>query len=203
MTIFQINIGNVNYSKYSVPIMKKFCEFNKVNHFVLTYDPIQNKYHRPPSWIKLFAHEFIKDDFILYWDLDLVPLKLYDISPVLDYDKLNMVGDTSLLVENGFNSNFKFNTGLIGIPKNWSDRLIKIYESKAPLASYPSWEQYYVNDYISENNEKIHELPIEYNYMYNERGLLKMEDVKNLHFTWEFPNSKSKEEEIKKIYENF
>jgi len=204
MTIFVINIGNVEYGKYSIPIIEKLCEYNNINLYILDKDISQNKYRNHPSWLKLFCHDLVNDDFIISWDLDLVPLKLYDIKSIFKLDSLNMVKDTSLLVEGGYNLKFRYNCGLMGIPKSFSEKFIEIYNKRAPFPLYPSYEQYYVNDYIYDNNIRINELELKYNYLYNDFNLLDRNDIMNLHFTWKIPNNNSlKSSLIKKIYENF
>jgi len=92
MTIFLINVNDCEYAKYSIPLIKKLCEFNNINLFILDKDLDQNIYKKHPSWLKLFCHDLVDDDFILCWDLDLVPVKLYQID-FLNINKINLSYD--------------------------------------------------------------------------------------------------------------
>ena len=95
MTIFVINIGNPGYSQYTLPLIEKLCKFNNVNLYVLDKDIPQNTNKLHSSWLKLFCHDLIDDDFIVCWDLDLVPTKLYNMKNLFVYDKINFCHDTN------------------------------------------------------------------------------------------------------------
>ena len=90
MTIFLINIGNTVYDKYTLPLIEKLCDFNNINLFILEQNISQNIYGLHPSWLKLFCHRLVNDDFILCWDLDLVPTKLYNLEKMFNKELLNM-----------------------------------------------------------------------------------------------------------------
>ena len=207
MTIFVINIGDTGYSNHTLPIIEKFCEFNEINLFVLTENIPQNVYDLPPSWLKLFSHQLVDDDFILCWDLDLVPTKLYKIKDMLDTTKLNFCYDSGYIYENFiFNGKFKFNCGLIGIPKSYSTFMENIYHKHGMNANYPSYEQYYVNDEIFDNNITPNVLDTNLNYMFNGNENFDT-NVLNSHYTWKINSNEHRIELIKnhynKFYENF
>jgi hypothetical protein len=199
MTIFVINVGNVDYGKYSIPLIQKLCDYNNVNLFILNNDTFLNKYNLHPSWLKLFCHNLIDDDFIITWDLDLIPLKMYDIKNIFDLNKINLSYDTGVLHNlSFFNEKFKYNCGLIGIPKVYKDTLNNIYEINGKNPTYPSYEQYYVNDYIYDNKIDINVLDNKYNFLYNNK--IKIDEIYNHHFTWNISHNE-KINEIKKIYD--
>jgi hypothetical protein len=201
MTIFVINIGNLDYGQYTLPLIKKLCDYNNINLFVLENDIEQNIYNLHPSWLKLFAHDLIDDDFIISWDLDLLPLKMYDIKSIFNKEKLNLTIDTGILHGlSYFNNNFKYNCGFIGIPKSQSNTMKDIYYKYGKSASYPSYEQYYVNDYIAENNIDINIIDNKYNFLYN--NSVKIDEIYNHHFTFE-ANHDTKFGLIKQAYDEY
>jgi hypothetical protein len=183
MKIFVINVGDVPYAKFSLPLIKKLCDYNSIELIVLKQDIQENIYKLHPSWLKLFCHKIVNDDFILCWDLDLVPTELYDIKPMLDLKNLNMCYDR-IYMEQGFafNSKFKFNCGLIGIPKSYQRVMETVYSLNAPTAHYPSYEQYYVNDFIHDNNINVNLLDSKLNKMFNGNENFSL-DCYNAHYT--------------------
>lgn len=203
MTIFVINVGDTKYSKHSLPIIEKFCEFNGINLFVLTKNIPQNVYNLHPSWLKLFSHQLVDDDFILCWDLDLVPTKLYKIEDMLDKTKLNFCYDAAYIRQNfTFNGKFKYNCGLIGIPKSYSNFMENVYHKYGRIANYPSYEQYYVNDEIFDNNIIPNLLDSNLNYMFDGNENLN-DNVLNAHYTWKINSNEHRVELIKNHYNKF
>lgn len=203
MTILVINVGNTVYSKHSLPIIEKFCEFNNINLFVLTENISQNIYNLHPSWLKLFSHQLVDDDFILSWDLDLVPKKLYNIKNMLDKTKLNFCYDSAYTYEGfNFNGKFKYNCGLIGIPKSYSKFMEDIYHKYGKIASYPSYEQYYVNDEIFDNDIVPNLLDSNLNTMYwGDENF--DESVLNIHYTGRINSGEHRIELVEKHYNKF
>lgn len=201
MTVFVINIGDLEYGKYSIPLIKKLCDYNNINLFVLENNIKENIYNHHPSWLKLFCHDLIEDDFIISWDLDLVPLKLYDLKCIFDTNMLNLSYDTGVLYKMSFfNEKFKYNCGLMGIPSSFKESLHHIYSTNGINPRYPSYEQYYINDYIYDNNICVNEIDNKYNTLYNTDLLI--DDVINQHFTWTV-YANDKEKLIKSVYDNF
>jgi len=187
MTLFVINVGDVDYGKITLPIIEKLCDFNNINIYVLDRNLKQNKFNLHPSWLKLFCHDIINDDFIISWDLDLVPLKTYDLKSLFNKGYLNLCQDTSIIFSNQkFNHKFKYNCGLIGVPKIYQDTLNEIYNKFGKYSTYPSFEQYYFNDYIFDYNIRINEIDYKYNYLFKDD--LNYNDIFNLHFTWNVPS---------------
>ena len=200
MTVFVIDI-NTEYSKYSIPIIDKFCKYNEFNLFVLDKNIEHNIHNQHPSWLKLFSHKLVDDDFILCWDLDLLPTKRFKLD-CLDYSKINLCHDSGFINENfTFNGKFKYNCGLIGVPKTYASFFESIYFEKAQNSQYPSYEQYHVNDKIFDNKIDVNLLPHEYNYLYD--GFKVPETVKNIHYTYKINSNEHRVELIKEHYNNF
>ena len=185
MTLFCINVGNLEYSKYSLPLIKKLCEYNDIKLFVLDEDVEANIHKAHPSWLKLLCHSLIDDEFILCWDADLIPARLYKFDKLINFDKINACYDQSY-VRDGFtfNGKFKYNCGLIGIPKKYKTFMEDIYHNKSANTRYPSYEQYHVNDALYDNNISIHNLDTSLNMMYDGSEILENNSNYNIHYTW-------------------
>lgn len=180
MEVLVISIGEMEYSKYSIPLIKRLCDHNNIKLTVLTSDIPQNIYNLHPSWLKVFSHDICSSDFVISWDCDLVPVNLYDMKSVFDINKYNLAKDAIYLrTGNFFNHKFKYNCGLIGIPRAESENLKSIYLTKGKDSIYPSWEQYHINDYIYDNSLPVYELDTKYNWM--ERDQLP-DGVRNIHY---------------------
>lgn len=184
MTIFCINIGNIKYAPYALPLIESLCKHNNINLFILDKNIPQNTYNAHPSWLKLFCHTLVQDDYIICWDLDLVPTKLYNIKDMFDTDNINLAYDQCYLREGfTFNGKFRYNCGLFGIPKKAQKWLESIYQ-KARNSNYPSYEQYHVNDAIYDNNIKVTNLDTKLNMMYDGFPVNENNTNYNIHYTW-------------------
>lgn len=203
MTIFCINIGDVNYAQYSLPLIKKLCEYNNINLYVLDKNISQNIYNVHPSWFKLFCHSLIDDDFILCWDLDLIPTRLYSLYDFIDTNKINLSYDQSYVREGfTFNGKFKYNCGLLGIPKIYQADIENIY-IKAKSSNYPSYEQYHVNDWIFDNKINIHGIDTKLNMMYDGTPVDKNDINYNIHYTWKITSSSDRYNLVLKHHDTF
>lgn len=203
MTIFCINIGDISYAKYSLPFIEKLCEYNNINLYILDHNISQNIYNVHPSWLKLFCHSLVQDDFIICWDMDLVPIKLYNLSTFFNTSILNLAYDQSYLRENfTFNGKFKYNCGLFGIPKIYQSWLENIYNN-AFASRYPSYEQYHINDTIYDDQILIHDLDTKLNYMYSGVEIASDNPNYNIHYTWKIMSNRHRHDLIIKHYNQF
>ena len=200
--IFIISIGDLGYTKYSEDILSDYFNHNNIEHFFLKKDDEFINYKKAhPSWLKLLSHKYITTDkFILCWDLDLLPVnKDFNILNHIDLNKINMCYDTGMLLTNfKFNSNFYFNGGLIGIPKEERVFMESIYNTYAP-GSIPSYEQYYLNDCIAEQNKNVNRLPDKFNSLYPPSNIDKsiFNNAQNKHYTWGIKNNNHRTDLIK------
>lgn len=201
MHVLTLNVGNVSYSKHSIPLIKRLCEHNKIPLTVLDKDLNLNIHKLHPAWLKCFCHKIVKSDFIIMWDLDLLPTRIYDLHEVFDCNKLNMVRDiTNILSGNVYNGKFRYNTGLMGIPKSYGEWFSEIYFEKGPNSLYPSYEQYHVNDKIFDNKIEVKELDEKYNTMYN--GIVKWDSM-NVHYTYGIRSERHRYELIREHFQRY
>ena len=203
MTLFVINIGEEvdTYADCSIPLLQKLCKFNKINLFILSNNIKQNVHNVHPSWLKLFAHDIIDDDFIITWDLDLVPTHLYKLKDFFNTEKLNLSYDSAYILHNNtFNGKFKYNCGLMGIPKTYRQYMVDIYNKHAPNPHYTSYEQFFVNDTIYDNNTDVHLLDNRLNHLI---WAGPVEDKLNLHYTHYNPTNFNRTALIQHHFERF
>jgi hypothetical protein len=205
ITIFIIAIGELSYKERSLAILRDyFSQFKFIDLFILEDESEINVKKAHPPWLKLISHRYTKNDnFTLCWDLDLLPNSKnshFDFDLLSDY-YLNMCYDTSVVLGfPRFNSNFHFNSGLIGIPKSERVFVESIYEKYAP-GEYPSYEQYYLNDEIKNQKKSINALPVEYNTLYHDGPLFKNSFFS--HYTWQCNDSSERNLLIQKHYEKY
>jgi len=206
VTAFVIAIGNVPYKDDSVSVLKDYFDYHKINSFFLETDTPYNYKGTHPSWMKLLSHRFYPtDDFILCWDLDLLPIsREKNILDVLDLNKLNMCIDTALLLGDvPFIENFKYNGGLCGIPTRYRNFMENVYNWHAP-GSWPSFEQYYLNDEIVKHSIEVNVLDTIWNSLYTWPGKDSkyFDNTFNKHYTWGV-NHELKSKFIKEHRDNY
>jgi hypothetical protein len=198
MKVVVINVGSPEYCKFSLPLIQSLCDYNKIPLEVITEAIPQCNLH--PSWIKIFLHSMCDEDFILCWDLDLMPTKLYDIHQFLDISKINLAYD-KYVVHNGsalYGPNFKYNCGLLGIPKQYGPPIEKVYERRHQNRA--CYEQFYVNDLIAENNYPVHVLPNTLNDMY---CIGRPVRPLNQHYTYNVYDEQTRYNLMKEHYEKY
>jgi hypothetical protein len=168
MHILVLAVGDLPYFRDSFAVLSHYFSKHNLSWSILFGNPEENYRKAHPSWLKLLCHKFSPgEEFILNWDLDLLPTpNARNITEFIDPTKLSMAVDTSVLVGYGkFNQNFKYNGGLIGIPhylRLWAEN---IYETHAP-GTYPSYEQYYLNDAIVNYAIHVSEIAANFNTLY-------------------------------------
>jgi FkbM family methyltransferase len=161
--------GDIFYAPDSKRVLEDYFRFHGIPYYFITEKPLSfDTKEAHPSWWKLKVHSIVRGyDFIITWDLDLLPRNRHaKVIQEFDMTKICMVRDSSVSdTEDGF---FKYNGGLIGIPKTYQSFMENIFDTHAPgvLADY---EQYYLNNELFQNNMKIHELPRKLNGLYSTR----------------------------------
>lgn len=192
---------SVEWANMARSLLQKHFTNNNVDVVFTGQNLKHNTRDAHPSWYKTLAHKHTnyEYDFILCWDLDLLPCKSNSISIVfdeIDLKKFYSCPDT-ILVERGCLSRnekytrmdcsdcpkFRWNCGLLGIPKSHASIIEKIYDDNCN-STRNSWEQYYINDYLSANDQLV----IDGNYKNNilsfrYPNFLDDADVVNIHYS--------------------
>jgi len=153
----------VSAKKYLWPIIKKYFNDNGHNAFIIEDSEIKDYQH--PSWLWLNCHKILPNyEYILTWDLDIVPVNLSDdIFSVIDTTKISALVEPSYAKWQSQFPHFKYNMGLCGVPKAYSQFFESIYQKyKHNPFNWPSYEQYYNNMEIGQNKIEVQELPRRY-----------------------------------------
>jgi hypothetical protein len=115
------------------------------------------------SWQWLLCHKIFSGyDFILTWNLDILPQKKEDIFNDLDLTKM------CACVESDGNSidfpHYKYNCGLVGVPVSEAKFCEEVYVKwSGNPKRWPSYEQYYWNFEVGEQKKIVHEISKKYN----------------------------------------
>jgi len=169
MKVFLIDIRNKeNEEEYKLCSDILFDYFDKYHFDVFVLK--ENKHRVKPSWLKLKCFDYIDDDFVLCWDMDLLPKKnCPSIYNSLDFDKINLAVDSSIILRNRglFVPSFRYNCGLMGIPRKYKDAMDIVFMSYTD-SKWPSYEQYHINEFLAKNNYKdVHELDKSWNCLFH------------------------------------
>lgn len=165
-----LDVGFIDYSAISKCILVDYFTRHNIPFYFITEKDISDKQIQTkeshPSWWKLIIHKILPGfDFIICWDLDLLPrLPSSKIIEHFDFSKLNLAFD-SPGNKVSFSPNFKYNGGLIGIPSSVAFFMEYIFDTHAP-GVVPSYEQYYLNEEIAHKKVPVHELPRNINVLY-------------------------------------
>lgn len=163
-----LSVGNIHYAEDSKRVLTHyFSSQNVEHHFIEDSRGIDVKGSHP-SWWKLLAHKILPGyDYIICWDLDLLPrnkdvLCLHEFNP----NNLCLAWDSHAKhnPNDKFVPEFKYNGGLIGYPTSARLFLEDVFEKHAP-GTYPSYEQYYLNEEIANVCYPIQELPADMNVL--------------------------------------
>lgn len=196
MLILVFNVGEPTYAKPAIEVLAHyFGKWQLPFTFVRNIETVNYK-KAHPSWVKLLAYRmFPREDFILNWDLDLLPINTaHNIEGVLDKSKMNLAVDSSLLAGYpGYNANFKYNGGLMGIPAHMAPWCEAIYDRHAP-GTMPSYEQYYLNDALVADKIPVHRLPDAVNTLFprNVAGNVLWREAEMKHYTFGVMEPKDK-----------
>lgn len=200
MTVFMVSIGNEKMNKLSLEILSNYFKKHGIKYFILT----DRLYDRAPVWYKLKCFDHINDDFVLSWDLDLLPKKGIDsIVSYLNTSKINLAVDTSLMLSTPpltLLEFFRYNCGLIGIPRTYKPVFDMLYK-EPEVRSSPLYEklkpgepneQDIINEYLFKNNYKdVHEIDSRWNTLYYIQGnAVPILRAKAIHYTSPFIKNK-------------
>jgi hypothetical protein len=171
LCVMILAVGDIFYKEDSLKVLRHYFAKHNISYYLIEEAPhnidLRNSH---PSWWKLLCHKIIPDyDYIICWDLDLLPIHSdVDFLQYFNFNKITMAIDSCAkhYPHLKYNSNFKYNGGLIGIPKILAFEMEDIFNKYAP-GTRPSWEQYYLNDTIVEKGLVIHKLPDTINVLYS------------------------------------
>ena len=203
MKIFLIDIrSESNEEEYKMCSDILMDYFNKYHFDVFILK--ENKHRVNPSWLKLKCFDYVDDDFILCWDMDLLPKKdCPSIYNSLNFNKINLAVDSSVILKNQklFIPSFKYNCGLMGIPRVYKNVMDIIFMSNTD-SNWPSYEQYHINEFLAKRNfVDVHELDKTWNCLFHLPTISHQYIVsaKSVHFSQ--PDASIRKELIRKYHE--
>ena len=169
MKIFIVNIPKQEYVSFYPLCCEILMDYFK-KHNLDVYFLDKNDFGVDPSWLKLRCFDYVDDDFVLCWDMDLLPRKNSpSIVNYLNFSKINMVEDWTFytdIIKAPKYPFFKFNGGLIGIPKSYKQTMEKVF-LEAKTSTFESYEQYPLNRELYKNNfNDVHELDHSWNSIF-------------------------------------
>jgi hypothetical protein len=145
-----LSIGSITYKEDALAVLSHYFKSHNIEYHVIeNAPPTIDVRGSHPSWWKLLAHSILPGyDFILCWDLDLLPNNP-DVN-IIDEFNMNLIclswdSHAKHYPNDKFLPSFKYNGGLLGIPKSYKDTLESIFKRYAP-GIYPSYKAYlYLN----------------------------------------------------------
>jgi hypothetical protein len=164
-------IGSISYKSDSKAILSDYFKRHAISYKFIEEAPagIDMKGSHP-SWWKLMVHSIVPGyDFIICWDLDLLPRDPHvEVLHEFHRSSLCFAWDSHAkhFPTDKFRPSFKYNGGLMGIPASYADFMKSIFLKYAP-GTYPSYEQYYLNDELETYKIPVHELPADINVLYS------------------------------------
>lgn len=165
-----LSIGDITYKEDAKAVLEHYFKHKGLPYtFIESIPDNIDTRGSHPSWWKLLAHRILPGyDFIICWDLDLLPISLeVDVIQEFDMSKICMAWDSSAKYYPVSElKSFKYNGGLIGIPKSYSHFTEYVLNTWAPGVC-ASYEQYYLNQELYVKNIDVHELPSDINVLFS------------------------------------
>lgn len=170
LCVMVLAIGDISYAADSKRILTDYFSAHGIEYRFIESIPDIDTRGSHPSWWKLLAHKIIPGyDYIVCWDLDLLPSSR-DVSCINDFNtqQLCLAWDSHAKHNPNdlFIPEFKYNGGLIGYPSSAISFMEGIFNKYAP-GTYPSYEQYYLNEEIAKQSYPVQELPGDMNVLYS------------------------------------
>jgi hypothetical protein len=162
-------VGNIAYKADALEILRHYFTLHSIPYTFIEQVPTNvDLMGSHPSWWKLLAHSILPGyDYIICWDLDLLP-RSPDVEVMKDFDMTSMClawdSDAKANPDNKFLPSFKYNGGLIGIPSSFAAFTTSVFRTHAP-GTYPSYEQYYLNEELQRQSIPVHELSTDINVL--------------------------------------
>ena len=168
--VMVLSVGDISYKEDATLVLTHYFKKHDIPYVFIEKEPegVDTR-DSHPSWWKLLAHRILPGyDFILCWDLDLLP-SCPDTAVIdeFDMDKLCMAWDSCAkhYPKDKYMETFKYNGGLLCIPKGLSGFTESVFDENAP-GTLESYEQYYLNNAIENKGIDIHVLPGDINVLF-------------------------------------
>jgi len=164
-------VGSIAYKSDAMAVLSDYFKRHCIEHrFIEEVPACLDLKNSHPSWWKLLAHMIVPGyDFIICWDLDLLP-RSPDVKVLGDFNRSSLCfawdSHAKYFPTDKFLPSFKYNGGLMGIPASYSEFMKSIFIKYAP-GTYPSYEQYYLNEELANYSIPVHELPADVNVLYS------------------------------------
>jgi hypothetical protein len=183
--VMVLAVGDIFYKSDAAAVLKHYFRLHRIPYHFIEHPPVAVAVRGAhPSWWKLLAHSILPGyDFIICWDLDLLPRSpVHNVIGDFDMNSLCIGWDSHAKTrpDERWRPSFKYNGGLIGIPKSYAEFSEDVFARHAP-GEWPSYEQYYLNDELEAQAIKIHELPSDVNVLYTFPGF---ETARLQHYTF-------------------
>ena len=149
----------------------------------------ENQRNVDSSWLKLRCFDYVDDEFVICWDLDLLPKRTTpSILSTFNTAKINLAIDS--IFESSIGSavktlpNFRFNCGLIGIPLAYKPLVERVFDEHKTSGA-TTWEQFPLNAELARNQfADVHEISSTWNQLLYCSGVCKcyQKDVNLIHY---------------------
>ena len=169
--VMVLAVGDMAYKADAMKVLRHYFTLHSIPHTFIEQMPTNVDLRGShPSWWKLLAHSILPGyDVIICWDLDLLP-RSSDVEVMKDFDMTSMClawdSHAKAYPNDKFLPSFKYNGGLIGIPSSFAAFTTSVFTAHAP-GTYPSYEQYYLNEELQRRSIPVHELPADINVLYS------------------------------------
>lgn len=200
-TAFIVAIGNIDYYVPAVRAVAKYYRHIGMSVHIQIDDPGWVPKNRSRCIYTIMVHRFVKDDFILKHDLDLLPTGFdVNIRDYIDPNKINMCIDGA--IEEGVHLGpevppFRYNFGLLYVPPHRREILDEMWDALQSdnadkrLGKNEYGEQYTCNQVLLAKNEPVHELPYTFNKFWEPD--LDYSKYAYVHYTNRIPSEKKLE----------
>ena len=159
-------------------------------------------------WGRYHAHRVIDADVIISQDADILPCSTaYDIREHISGEKFSMPLDPYAPVLQDNESlrfkNFKYNAGLMFIPKSFQPMMeLCVYEYARPGTDAKKWDdagdQYCINDFVARHNIDVDVIPSQFDTFWTPG--MDYSKLAFVHYTGQVPSGGHKHEYITQFH---
>jgi hypothetical protein len=141
-----------------IELIRKYFEGN--GHEVVVDESMHTPEEAPWQWV-LCHEKYPGYDYILTWDLDILPQRKVDIFNDIDLQEFGACIEADGKSE--VFPHYRYNCGMVGIPSMYKDLCRRIYDLwHLNPKNWPSYEQYYWNMEIGELDIYVAPIPKKY-----------------------------------------